>query len=124
MLENIKSIFFTKKIFSILDDGIKLKLIRYNKNLQNKIDIDIMNYKRFAKRYIVYEENKKVKEYDSYNDGLIFEGEYLNGKRNGYGKEYDGKGNLLYEGEYLNGEKNGKFKKYDEYGNILYEIDY
>ena len=50
---------------------------------------------------------------------LIFEGEYLNGKRNGKGKEYyyfDGK--LKFEGEYLNGERNGKGKEYNE-NNIL-----
>ena len=29
-----------------------------------------------------------------------FEGEYLNGKINGKGKEYDDEGNLIFEGEY------------------------
>jgi len=47
------------------------------------------------------------------NGELIFEGDYLNGKRwNGKGKEYF-KNKLLFEGEYLNGEKNGKGKEYD-----------
>ena len=57
---------------------------------------------------IIYElinGNGKVKEYDDYEGKLIFEGEYLNGKRNGKGKEYDWDGQLLFEGEYLNGEK-------------------
>jgi len=36
---------------------------------------------------------------------LKFEGEYLNGKRNGKGKEYDIEDNLIFEGEYLNGER-------------------
>ena len=36
---------------------------------------------------------------------LIFEGEYLNGKRNGKGKEYNKEGKLIFEGEYLNGFK-------------------
>ena len=35
---------------------------------------------------------------------LKFEGEYLNGERNGKGKEYY-KGKLLFEGEYLNDKK-------------------
>ena len=49
----------------------------------------------------------------------MFEGEYLNSKRNGNGKEYDYKGNLIFEGEYLNGKRyNGKGKKYN-YNNIL-----
>ena len=43
-----------------------------------------------------------VIEYDN-NGQLRYEGEYLNGKRNGKGKEYDYGGNLIFEGEYLNG---------------------
>ena len=40
------------------------------------------------------------------NNGIkIFEGEFLNGKRNGEGKEYNWKGELIFEGEYLNGKK-------------------
>ena len=31
-------------------------------------------------------------------------------KKNGNGKEYDYNGKLEFEGEYLNGEKNGKGK--------------
>ena len=52
--------------------------------------------------------NGKVKEY-YYNGKLIFEGEYLNGKRNGKGKEYYN-GKLIFEGEYLNGKKMEKEK--------------
>ena len=36
---------------------------------------------------------------------LEFEGEYLNGERNGKGKEYYDNGKLIFEGEYLNGEE-------------------
>ena len=55
----------------------------------------------------------KVKEYDDIDNELIFEGEYLNGKRNGKGKEYTiftdiGGSELIYEGEYLNGLRRGK----------------
>ena len=72
-----------------------------------------------------------------------FEGEYLNGKRNGKGKEYDEKkelifegyylynykikgkeyleGRLGYEGEYLYGNK-WEGKGYDENSNIIYEL--
>ena len=45
---------------------------------------------------IAYEINKGkglIKEYDAYNDdNLKFVGEYLNGKRNGKGKEYNNNG--------------------------------
>jgi len=35
----------------------------------------------------------------------MFEGEYLNGERNGKGKEYNHDDTLKFEGEYLNGKK-------------------
>ena len=38
-------------------------------------------------------------------DKLLFEGDYLNGKRHGKGKEYDFDGKLLFEGDYLNGKR-------------------
>ena len=70
--------------------------------------------------YIIYEVNRKGKEYLGENDYLIFEGEYLNGKRNGKGKEYD-LGALIFEGEYKNGLKwNGK--GYNNHNNIVYEL--
>ena len=56
---------------------------------------------------------------------LIFEGEYLNGERNGKGKEYYKNGNLKFEGDFLKGKRNGKEKKigkeYDSKGNVIFE---
>ena len=54
---------------------------------------------------------------------MEFEGEYLNGKKNGKGKEYC-YDNLKYEGEYLNGKRNGKGKEYDGFGKIKFEGEY
>ena len=45
-----------------------------------------------------------MKEY-GYFGRLKFEGEYLNGKKNGKGKEYDYNGNLKFKGKYLNGKR-------------------
>ena len=40
---------------------------------------------------------------------MEFEGEYLNGKRNGKGKEFYDSETLKFEGEYLDGKRwNGK----------------
>ena len=55
--------------------------------------------RKFFKSKGVYEKAKE------YNNKLKYEGEYLYGKRNGKGKEYDANGNLIYEGEYLDGER-------------------
>ena len=126
MLKNIKSIYFSKILFSFLDDGVKLNLLRYNKNLQIKLDINIMNYKRFANKYIINEDNV-IKEYNIYTDKLLYEGEYLNGKRwnekgydfnknlsyelkngKGYIIDFNNNEKLIFEGELINGEKNGK----------------
>ena len=58
-------------------------------------------------RNIIYEINNgngKIKYYDD-NDELKSEGNYLNGKRHGFGKEYNYIGQLIYEGNYINGER-------------------
>ena len=55
---------------------------------------------------------------------ILFEGEYLNGKRNRKGKEYYNNGVLLFEGEYLNGKKNGKGKEYNYNGKLKFEGEY
>ena len=58
-------------------------------------------YDRNEKLIFETEEGIYIKEFD--NDGhLCFEGEYLNGERNGKGKEYYHNGKLEFEGEYLN----------------------
>ena len=63
----------------------------------------------------------KGKEYDDDSGRLIFESEYINGKKNGKGKEYDYSGRLGFECEYLDDKKwNGKC--YDSFNNILYEL--
>ena len=76
---------------------------------------------------------------------MIFEGEYKNRKRNGYGKEYyfSNVGNIIFEGEYLNGKRwigkiydkfgksdwqlinsKGIIKEYDLYGKLEFEGEY
>ena len=65
-----------------------------------------------------------VKEYNSYNGKLIFEGEYLNGEKwNGKGKEYK-YDKLIFEGEYLNRKRHGKGKEYDDKSNLIFEGEY
>ena len=57
-MEKIKSLKITKLIFSSLDEGIKLNIIKYNKRMQNKINIEFINYQIFSGKYIIYESNK------------------------------------------------------------------
>ena len=53
---------------------------------------------------------------------MIFEGEYLNGKKI-RGKEFKS-GKLIFEGEYINEERNGKGKEYDINGKLKFEGEY
>ena len=68
MLENIKSTYFVKIIFSLLDENAKLKIVKYNKNLQKKLNIELINYILFTKKYIVKEKNgfSKIYLYNQY----------------------------------------------------------
>ena len=130
-MDNIPSYKTKKLIISFIEEKIKLELIKYNKNLQNIFNISIINYKVFSGKYQIIEKNttKNIyqgKIYNSYTDKIIFEGEYLNGKKNGKGIEYyeDKKHTIKYEGEYLNGKRNGKGKEYYDNGNLKFIGEY
>ena len=114
MLEEIKSYFFIKKVMSLLPSKIFLDLVKYNNNLKNQLNINIVNYKILSGKYKKGDKEGIVKEYNAYNDILLFKGEYKNGKRNGKGKEYDEDHNIIFEGEYKNGKRNGKGKEYNK----------
>ena len=92
MLNNIKSKYILELILSFTEEKTKFKIIKYNKQLQSKLDMTIVTYRTLSGKYIIYENNikgkKKGKEYNI-NDKILYEGEFLNGERNGKGKEYD-----------------------------------
>ena len=123
-MENIKSTYFIQVIFNFIKDRKKLLIVKYNKKLQNTINVNFINYKVFSGRYIIYETKKFGKEYNGCNDKLLYEGEYLKGEKNGKGKEYDLFGELGFEGEYKNGKRNGKGKEYYENGKLKFEGEY
>ena len=111
MIEVIKSLFIFKKIFDILKERRKLLLFSYNKRMQKKLNIRIIDYFRFSKIYKVAEKNGKGKEYLGYNKNLIFEGKYKNGKRNGIGTDYYYNIKIIaFKGNYKDEIKNGKGK--------------
>lgn len=58
-------------------------------------------------------------------DDIIYEGDYLEGKKTGHGKIYNEKnGFMLYEGELLNCKRHGKGKLYDKKGILEIEGDF
>ena len=122
MVENIKSLYFINIVFTNIEERKKLLMIKYNKKLQNIIKINILNYKVFSGKYIIYEKNGNGKEYNDYGNA-IFEGEYFNGKKNGIGEQYYD-GALAFKGEYINGMKNGKGIEYDYNNKIKFEGEF
>ena len=43
MLKKSKSIYFIKRLFTFVDEKDKLNIIKYNKNMQNILDISLIN---------------------------------------------------------------------------------
>jgi len=61
MLDYIKSSYIIKIILCYINDGLKLKICKFNQKIKCGININLMNYKIFSGRYILYESNGKVK---------------------------------------------------------------
>ena len=104
-LGEIKSNHILSEIFSFINPKIKLSILIYNNSLKRKLAINIENYKKISRKYKTGEKNGNCKLYDLETNNLIFKGEYLNGERNGKGKEYNDHGELEFVGEFLNGKR-------------------
>ena len=115
-IKDIKSSSIKKILISFLSKEQLLELISYNKELQKMLLVDI---KKNSRKIKIAEKNGKWKEYLKNTNIIIFEGEYLNGKRNGKGKEYYDDSELKFKGEYLNGKRNGIGKEYLRKTNII-----
>ena len=110
MLSNLESTDLLKKIFLLLNRYM-LQLIKYNKSLQSKLSIDINKYKKEAGFYRIIDNDGKGKEYKIITNDLIFEGEFKNKQRNGFGREYNN-GKFIFEGEFKDDKRNGYGKEY------------
>ena len=122
-LKDIKSFYVTKEIFLYLNEKQRLNLIRYNNQLQKFFRVDISYYRKKCDKYIIFLDNGRMKLYDSKTNELLYDGECLNGKRNGKGEEYRN-GKVIFEGEYLNEKRNGKGKEYYDNERIKFEGEY
>ena len=80
-LKSIKSIYIFKYIFSFLYEKKKLNIIIFNKKFQKIFDINIDNYKAISGKIHIGERNGIGKEFSLDSNILLFEGEYLNGKK-------------------------------------------
>ena len=135
----VKSKYIQELIFSFLDEKNKLDLIKYNKEIQKLLEINIDIYKEKSRSIKIGKKEGYCRIYDLDTMTLKFEGEYKNGKKNGKGKEFyknpeiyeneyilgEKRGStLIFEGEYLNGKRNGKGKEYGKDGKLRFEGEY
>ena len=88
MLLKIKSKKILKSLFSCLKENIKLKIIIYNKSLQDKLNINSEKFKKESNKILLIDENGFGKIMHQTNKFVFFEGKFENGKKNGKGKEY------------------------------------
>ena len=49
--ENIKANYFLEKIFNYLKKGKTLNLVKYNKNIKKRINLNINDYKEYSEKY-------------------------------------------------------------------------
>ena len=113
MILNIVSKYILEFIFSLTEDKRRLEIIIYNKELQDKLNININHYKGLSQKKLIIDNNGIGKIYDIFSEEKYFEGEYLNKKKNGKGIEFKF-GRKIYEGEYKNGKRNGFGRLYNE----------
>ena len=121
-----RNLFFIKAQYTITNISLlieqkqKLRLLNYNKELQKLLNININDYQNMSGKHKIGGKNGIGKEYILHTMRLIFEGEYVNGKTNGKGKEYYEDDELKFEDEYINGKKWNGMGYYDN--KIEYEI--
>jgi len=131
MFSNIKSLAILRyRLFSLVSEKKKLKLLRHNKKLQATLDLTKKDYAK-SRRYIVKGENDIVKEYyinsdysDSDNNILAFVGNYKGENRHGEGEEYYLNGNLKFKGKYYYGDKESGTEYYQDGKTILFVGEY
>ena len=126
MISRIPTDFLFKLLGHIKEKNI-LKMIKYNKKMQNLININPNYIKFYSKKHIIYE-SKLNDNGSEYNDkfSLIYSGGYLRGERHGYGEEFDEKGETIFYGSYANGKKHGRVIEYYRLGEriITFEGNY
>jgi len=52
MLEDINSKYLIQNIFSFVNQTRKFELVKYNKNLQNNFNINLIDYKNLSGKFI------------------------------------------------------------------------
>ena len=80
MWRKIRSTFILKKIFYNINEKNKFRIVVYNKKIQIKLGLNIINFIRYSGKYKI-ESNGEIKIFNSYNEKLLFKGFYSNNKK-------------------------------------------
>ena len=96
-IQKISSKIILKYLLKFLSNFQKLDLFKYNKSIQKEISLDLEDYKNESQKERIIEKDNFGKEYVLGSKIKIFEGQFLNGKKHGKGKEYYNNGNLKFE---------------------------
>ena len=51
IIENIKSKYIFSKIYGIMTQKKKLEIVRWNKKIQNRLNLSIKDYKEYSEKY-------------------------------------------------------------------------
>ena len=51
ILEKIKSDYFLQKLYDIMPKKKKLEIVKYNKKVQNRLDLGVKDYKEYSETY-------------------------------------------------------------------------
>ena len=121
-VDNIRSKYILKRIFVLLTNKKFLYLLRYNKVMQEKTEINIEDYKKEGNKIKIGSKNGYGKEYRLNTNILLFEGYFINGEKNGKGREYYENGLLKFDGLYFKGKKI-EGKGYDKNGRVVLIIE-
>ena len=78
-----------------MDTNRKLNTIAYNKRIQKKLGLNLIDFKRVSGKYKV-EEHDLIKIYNSLTNNLMFKGYYSNRKKNGKGYEFNDNGKMIF----------------------------
>ena len=85
--ENIKNDYFIQIAFSYLNKKISLEILKYNKNLKKRINLNINDYKRYSEIFTPIEieiipENNKYGKFININEGdELFHHIYFNNEK-------------------------------------------
>ena len=123
MFNNVRARYILQFIFSHLSDKKKVYIINYNKTLLEKLEIDLEFVKKTSGKYRKSRLKGKGigKEYSLEDNTLVFEGDYYNGKKNGFGRELYLNGTAKFEGQYKNDRRDGFGKEYNTDNKLIFE---